>query len=248
MKQRIEEGLRGRFPDLGDSMLARVATALAKNATTPELATAVVAGATLERLVESYADARVTEASRSAVQNYERKHGLREGKPVGGQAPSAPPKESNPGGGGVPSGDGKPRPEGVDPNPGVGAGEVPAWARAILQQQEGLAKQQEGLVQQLAAMQGERREGARRAKIEEAVARLPESLRRAYARMDLAGLTDAEFEALAEEVGGEVEGVLTQLGAQQAVFNRPFGGGGAAATAKPSEAERAAVARAMGLE
>lgn len=80
MFEKILEGLKAKFAGVQDSTLRRIATKMAQTATTEEAATTAVEAATFQQVLESYADSRATEASASAVANYESKHGLKDGK------------------------------------------------------------------------------------------------------------------------------------------------------------------------
>lgn len=82
MKQTILEALKQKFEGVSESILGRVADKIAKTATTPEEVSTSVEGMTLQSLIDSYGDSRATEAQRSAVSNYERKHNLKDGQKV----------------------------------------------------------------------------------------------------------------------------------------------------------------------
>lgn len=95
MFEKILEGLKAKFTGAQDSTLRRIATKLAQTATTEEAATAAVEAATFQQVLESYADSRVTEASVTAVTNYETKHGLKEGKPIDAPADKPDPNKKD---------------------------------------------------------------------------------------------------------------------------------------------------------
>lgn len=95
MKNKILELLKTKFPGVQDSVLGRIADKLAKTTTTEDAATTAVEGVTIQTVIESYADSRVNEATNTAVSNYEKKHGLKDGKQV---TPGEPkPGEPKPG-------------------------------------------------------------------------------------------------------------------------------------------------------
>lgn len=108
MKKDIIEALKTKFEGVSESILGRVADKVAKTSTTLEEATNSVEGMTWQTLMESYADSRATEAQKTAVSNYERKHNLKDGQKV--QAPKEPT-------------------EGDD---------TPAWAKALIEQNQQL--------------------------------------------------------------------------------------------------------------
>lgn len=84
MKKQILEELRVKFTGVSDSVLSRIAEKLAKTATKEEDVAAVIEGVTFQQVLESYGDSRATEATQTAVANYEKKHSLKEGKPATG--------------------------------------------------------------------------------------------------------------------------------------------------------------------
>ena len=95
--------LKTKFDGVDDATIGRVADKLAKTATD---ASAAVDGCTFAQVLEMYGDSRATEASLSAVRNYERKHGLKDGKAIevqkqAQQQQNAQPQDGNNGGGEV---------------------------------------------------------------------------------------------------------------------------------------------------
>jgi hypothetical protein len=92
MKKEIIEALKTKFEGVSESILSRVADKIAKTASTIEEATNSIEGMTWQTLMESYADSRATEAQRTAVANYEKKHNLKDGK-VQGQEPKTEPND-----------------------------------------------------------------------------------------------------------------------------------------------------------
>ena len=83
MKKTIIDLLKTKFDGVDESILSRIAeTKAAKAVKTEEEANAYVEGITLSHLLNSYGDIRSTEAQRTAVANYERKYGIKDGKKV----------------------------------------------------------------------------------------------------------------------------------------------------------------------
>ena len=86
----ILEKLKAKFEGVSDSILDRIAEKLAKTVKNEEEATTAVEGVTLQQLFDSYGDSRATEAQRTAVSNYEKKYGLKDGaKVTSGGAPDS---------------------------------------------------------------------------------------------------------------------------------------------------------------
>ena len=116
MKQTIIDLLKTKFDGVDESILSRIAeTKAAKAIKTEDEANTFVEGVTLNQLLSSYADIRSTEAQRTAVTNYEKKHGLKDGKKVS---------------------EGNLKTLDTDNND-----DMPAWAQAMLESNKKLAEQ-----------------------------------------------------------------------------------------------------------
>ena len=83
MKKEILEALTTKFPGVSSAVLDRIATKLAKTITKTEDIATAVEGVTIQQIIDSYTDSRVTEASetarKNAVNDYESKYGLKDG-------------------------------------------------------------------------------------------------------------------------------------------------------------------------
>ena len=205
MKEQILEALRSKFPGRSAVILGRIADKLAKTATTPEQVTTAVEGVTPEliEVIESYGDSRATEASTTAVTNYEAKYGLREGKPT---TPPAPTGEGN---------DNAPK--------GQADESVPAWATSLVERVTALQNE-------LNRRDAERTTTGRRQALEAIYGHLPEPLRKGYERIPLDTLSDDDFTKLTADVTAEVGEIGQALAAKGAVFSTPsahHGGAGA---------------------
>ena len=205
MKEQILEALRAKFPGRSAMILGRIADKLAKTATTPEQVTTAVEGVTPEliEVIESYGDSRATEASTTAVTNYEAKYGLREGKPT---TPPAPTGEGN---------DNAPK--------GQADESVPAWATSLVERVTALQNE-------LNRRDAERTTTGRRQALEAIYGHLPEPLRKGYERIPLDTLSDDDFTKLSADVTAEVGEIGQTFAAKGAVFSTPsahHGGAGA---------------------
>lgn len=80
MIQQITDALKTKFVGVDDKIISRVAAKLAKTVTKQEDVATSVEGVTFQQILESYGDSRATEATQTAVQNYEKKHGLKDGQ------------------------------------------------------------------------------------------------------------------------------------------------------------------------
>ncbi len=112
MKKKILEALKAKFEGVSEAILDRIATKLAKTATTEDQVATAVEGVTLQQVIESYGDSRATEAQQTAVRNYEAKHGLKDGKP---EKPAGDEPNNN---GEVPKNSGE---------------DTPAWAKTLME-------------------------------------------------------------------------------------------------------------------
>ena len=83
MKKEILEALAAKFEGVSSAVLDRIANKLAKTITKTEDIATAVEGVTIQQIIDSYTDSRVTEASetarKNAVNDYESKYGLKDG-------------------------------------------------------------------------------------------------------------------------------------------------------------------------
>jgi hypothetical protein len=80
----------------------------------------------------------------------------------------------------------------------------------------------------------------RKQKLDAIISKLPENLRKSYARTPVKDLSEEDFETLTTEISAEVEELVKDNTAKGAVFGRPVGGGQQSkATAKEATDEEA---------
>ena len=199
MKQQILTALKAKFVGVSDAILDRVATKLAQTVTTAEQVQTAVDGVTFQQLLESYGDSRATQATQTAVHNYETKYGLKDGvkvTPPETQPPVVPPVTPP-----------------VTP-PAGGAETVPAWAQALIDSNNSLKNE-------LAQMKTARTTETRKQQISTLIEKLPENLRKAYSRTPVDGLTDEQFKTLVGEITTEVGDIQSSIQQKGAVFGKP---------------------------
>lgn len=199
MKQQILTALKAKFVGVSDAILDRVATKLAQTVTTAEHVQTAVDGVTFQQVLESYGDSRATQATQTAVHNYETKYGLKDGvkvTPPETQPPVVPPVTPP-----------------VTP-PAGGAETVPAWAQALIDSNNSLKNE-------LAQMKTARTTETRKQQISTLIEKLPENLRKAYSRTPVDGLTDEQFTALVGEITTEVGDIQSSIQQKGAVFGKP---------------------------
>ena len=200
MRKQIMDALATKFQGVSETILGRVADKLARNATNAEDAKAAVDGFTFQQLLESYGDSRANEAQQTAVQNYEKKYGLKEGKKADGGKPVIEPEE-------------KPDKDkgGDDLAKAISA----AVAAAMKPLQDEIANFKQGRVTE-----------TRKQQLSKVIGRLPESLRKGYERTSVDNITEEQFSTLLGEITEEVDGIIKENGARGAVLGVPFGNGG----------------------
>lgn len=184
--------LKAKFEGVSDAVLDRVIKSkFGKTVTTTEQVETAVAGVTWQSIIDSYGDSRATEAQVTAVSNYEKKHGLKDGVKIGGgeQTVQQPPKTEQ-------------------------DGDMPAWAKALVDSNKALTNK-------INALEGDRITASRKAKLSAVVEKLPETLRKAYERTPVDKITDDEFETLLGEITTEVDGLATTVQAKGSVFGKP---------------------------
>lgn len=117
MKQQILDALKAKFEGVSDKILSRIADNLAKTVTNADDVETAVAGVTFQQVLESYGDSRATEASSTAVKNYETKHGLKDGKAIEQPKPAEPKA------------------------PTTGGEQIPEWAKALIESNKQMSAQ-----------------------------------------------------------------------------------------------------------
>lgn len=218
MKQKILDALKAKFEGVSAFVLDRIAEKLSKTVSDEGGVQAAADGVTLQQVIESYADGRATDAANSAIKNYEHKYGLQAGKSV----------EQN--SGAQTQGEG-----GAVQQPTAGGAEIPQWAQALVDSNKELS-------QRLAQMEGERTTSQRKQQLSGVLSKLPDSLKKAYERTPVEGLTDEQFTTLLGEVTTEVDGLVQATAQKGAVFGRPTAAGGGSQGGELSKEQQAAIA------
>lgn len=134
----ILAGLRTKFAGVDDATLQRIATKKAEGVTDESKVNSIVEGITFQDVVTNYGDFRADGAQKTAVLNYEKKHNIKDGKPIEEPKPQDPPTEP------------KSKP----------AEQVPAWAQSLIDSNKTLSEK-------LAAMDAKTKADARNQQIDE---------------------------------------------------------------------------------
>ena len=192
MHKEILEALKTNFSGVSETILDRVARNLAKTVTKSEDVQTAVDGVRFQQVLDSYGDSRATDATKTAVANYERKHGLKDGEKVETkESKNTAPDDTK------------------EPDE-----DTPEWAKAIVSSVKTLSET-------VAAMQGAELTKSRKQKLDEIIAPLPELQRKGYERISLKDLKDEEFDSLLVEIKGEVGEITKAQGVKGAVFGKP---------------------------
>lgn len=197
MRQQILDALKAKFTGVSEKILGRIADRLAKTVTTQEQVATAVEGVTFQQVLESYGDSRATEATQTAVANYEAKHGLKDGKLVKAV-----------------DGD-----EGVTKPNGDGQDEIPSWAHTIINDYKELKEA-------IMTMQGEKVTANRREQLSKIISALHPAVKKAYERTPVESLSDEEFETLKSDIANEAAEIAKETASKGVVFGRPTIKGG----------------------
>lgn len=203
MKAKVMAALKTKFNGVQDAILNRVADKLISGGkvTKEDEVATAVDGVTFQQVLEMYGDSRANEASATAVRNYESTHKLKDGKAIEPETPK-PAANANNGGG----------------------ESVPEWAKTLIAANK-------AMTERLNAFEKGRTTESRRARLDAVVSKLPESLRKAYARTPVENQTDDEFTSLLADVTNEVAAIESSGRAAGAVTGRPMGGTGTGSSA-----------------
>ena len=93
MKEKILALLKTKFPGVDEATLSRIAEKKAVGVTDESQLQTIADGVGFQDVLNSYGDFRANTAVTSAVSNYEKKHGLKDGKPIEIEKPVEKPVE-----------------------------------------------------------------------------------------------------------------------------------------------------------
>lgn len=122
MKEKILALLKTKFPGVDEATLIRIAEKKATGVTDESQLQPIADGVSFQDVLNSYGDFRANGAVASAVTNYEKKHNLKDGKPI---------ENPNP-----------------NPNPEEKKEDVPTWAQALIDSNKNLSTELSALKQE----------------------------------------------------------------------------------------------------
>ena len=94
--EQILAGLQQKFSGVDTATLTRIATKKAEGVTDETKVNSIVEGINFQDVLTSYGDFRAGDARITAVANYEKKHNLKDGKPIENPNPEPPKPEPKP--------------------------------------------------------------------------------------------------------------------------------------------------------
>ena len=89
--EKILAALRTKFSGVDDATLQRIASKKAEGLTDESKVDSIVEGISFQDVVTNYGDFRADGAQKTAVSNYEKKHNIKDGKPIEEPKPTPPP-------------------------------------------------------------------------------------------------------------------------------------------------------------
>ena len=90
--EQILAGLQTKFSGVDTAILTRIATKKAEGVTDETKVNSIVEGISFSDVLNSYGDFRAGDATRTSVLNYEKRHNLKDGKPIENPNPNPNPK------------------------------------------------------------------------------------------------------------------------------------------------------------
>ena len=94
--EKILAGLRTKFAGVDDATLQRIATKKSEGVTDESKIDSIVEGIAFQDVITNYGDFRADGAQKTAVSNYEKKHNIKDGKPIEEPKPQDPPTDPKP--------------------------------------------------------------------------------------------------------------------------------------------------------
>ena len=116
--EQILAGLKTKFQGVEEATLQRIASKKAEGVTDESKVNSIVEGISFQDVLNSYGDYRADGAQKTAVSNYEKKHNIKDGKPIEEPKPQDP----------LPT----PTPQTTE--------QVPAWAQSLIDSNKTLSE------------------------------------------------------------------------------------------------------------
>lgn len=211
MKKNLIAALATKFEGVDAKILSRIADRIMSDKTieSEEDVNSAVEEVTFADILKHYGDSRATEATRKAVSNYEKKHGIKDGKPVELKNQEEEDDDTD---------DTNPDDTNKKPKQSNQENEL---AKILKQMSAKMDEQAKEIKQLKLGRVAESRE-----KILDGVIKdLKESQKKPYKRYTLDAMTDDEFDEFIEEITSEVAEVVKENKASEAAGFNPLLGG-----------------------
>lgn len=125
--EQILAALKTKFQGVEDATLQRIASKKSEGVTDESKVNSIVEGISFQDVLTSYGDYRADGAQKTAISNYEKKHNIKDGKPIEEDKPQQPQ---------TPAPTQQPKP----------AEEVPAWAQSLIDSNKTLSEKLAAMV------------------------------------------------------------------------------------------------------
>ena len=119
--EQILAALKTKFQGVEDATLQRIASKKSEGVTDESKVNSIVEGISFQDVLNSYGDYRADGAQKTAISNYEKKHNIKDGKPIEETKPQQPQTTAP-----------TPQPKPVE--------EVPAWAQSLIDSNKTLSE------------------------------------------------------------------------------------------------------------
>lgn len=227
LRKFILDALRKKFDGVDEKVLNRIARNATKTVKSEDEATQFVEDYTIQQVIDSYSDSRVTES----ISSYEKKHGLKDGKPVDADdnTDDADKDKKN-----EPDKDQKDNKD----KDGKDKDEMPAWARALIDGQTRLNERLDGIEK---GKQADVRKSKFLDTIKDAPDKFRERAEKAFGRYTFKD--DDDFNSYLEELAEEAEEAKGEAETKGAIVTPPKGGNKGGNEYKPSAAMQARAER-----
>ena len=94
--EKLLAALKTKFQGVEDATLQRIASKKAEGVTDESKVNSIVEGISFQDVLTSYGDYRADGAQKTAISNYEKKHNIKDGKPIEEPKPQDPPTDPKP--------------------------------------------------------------------------------------------------------------------------------------------------------
>lgn len=226
MRKKILEALNTKFPGVSDNKLNRIVDNLLRKIKSEDEILAAVDEITVESLLDSYGDARANLSRDQIIKDYETKHNLKDGKPVGNGENGGEQKTTTGNGGSQVQVAGGTAGE----QNGQGAQLSPEM-QLIMTELKSMKEQNAQLANSIATMKAEKVGSTREGILRDLLKNVPEEIRSRYLR-DYGFMTfdsDEKFNSYIDAIKPEVEKIETETKQQAGQVSGTKGGGSASA-------------------